>query len=242
MTAGSLGLDLAADDRLHVDDQERRQHDRVDRPVRPGAMAPLAANDDADRGRAGERGPGAVADGSDRLVGPAVERQGEIGLGEPGIEPVGEHLPGPTDGLFGGLSDHDHRSRPAVAMIGQPAGGADEAAHVNVVPAGVHHADLTPGLVVCLRLAGIGQPGLFDDRQRVHVGSNQDDRPITVFQNTHDPELADVGRHVSAGFGQLVGDSLRRFDLLTRQLGVGVQMRVERNQLGQPLGDPWDPG
>ena len=33
----------------------------------------------------------AVADGAGRLVGPAVQRQGEVGLGEPGIEPVVEH-------------------------------------------------------------------------------------------------------------------------------------------------------
>ena len=33
------------------------------------------------------------------------------------------------------------------------------------------------------------------------------------------------------GFRQLVGDPLRGLDLLQRQLGVGVQMRVEGDQL-----------
>ncbi len=35
------GLDLAADDRLQVDDHQRRQDDRIDGAVRPGAVAPL---------------------------------------------------------------------------------------------------------------------------------------------------------------------------------------------------------
>ena len=183
-------------------------------------------------------GPGAVAHGSDRLVGPAVQRQGEVGLGEPGVEPVVEHRPGAVDGLLGRLADQDHGPRPAVPMIRQPAGGADEAGHVDVVPAGVHHADLTPGLVACLHLAGVGQPGLLDDRQRVHVGADQHDRPVAVLQDADDAELADARRHLGAGFRQLVGDPLRRFDLLERELGVGVQVRVEGDQLRQARGDP----
>ena len=39
-------LDLAADDRLEVDDDQGGQDDRVDRAVRPGAVAALAANRD----------------------------------------------------------------------------------------------------------------------------------------------------------------------------------------------------
>ena len=118
-------------------------------------------------------------------------------------------------------------------MVRQPAGGADEAGHVNVVPTGVHHADLAPGLVACLDLAGIREARIFHDRQRVHVGANQHDRPLAVFQDPHDAELADVRRHFGAGFCQLVGDPLRGFDLLPRQLGVGVQMRVQGNQLSE---------
>ena len=109
------------------------------------------------------------------------KRQGEVGLGEPGIKAVLEHRPGAVDGLLGGLADQDHGSRPAVAMVRQPAGGADEAGHVDVVAAGVHHADLAPGLVASLDLAGVGQPRLLDDRQRVHVGADQHDRPRRRF-------------------------------------------------------------
>ena len=75
-------LDLAADDRLEVEDGQRRQDDRVDRPVRPGAVASFAADRHRQRGRAGEQRARAIADVAGRLVGMAVQRQGEIGLGE----------------------------------------------------------------------------------------------------------------------------------------------------------------
>ena len=59
--------------------------------------------------------------------------------------------------------------------------------HVDVVAAGVHHADLAPGLVARLDLAGVGQPGLLDDRQRVHVGADQHDRPVAVLEDARRP-------------------------------------------------------
>ena len=39
-------------------------------------------------------------------------------------------------------------------------------------------------------LAGVGEAGLLDDRQRIHVGAHQDHRPRPVLDDTHDPELA----------------------------------------------------
>ena len=71
-----------------------------------------------------------------------------------------------------------------------------------------------PALSRVFCLAGVGQPGLLDDRQRVHVGANQHDRALAVLQDADDAELADVRRHLGAGLLQLVGDSLRRLDLL----------------------------
>ena len=149
-------LDLAADDRLEVDDDERRQDDRVDRPMGPGPVAPLAADRDRDRGRAGEQRTRAILHGPRRLVGRAVERQGEVGLGEARVEPIVEHGAGAADGLLGGLGDQEHGARPAILVIGQPARRADEAGHVHVVAAGVHHPDRAPGLVGRLLPAGVG--------------------------------------------------------------------------------------
>ena len=47
-TAGSTGLDLPADDRLEIDDDERGQDDRIDRAVGPGTVAALALDGDVD--------------------------------------------------------------------------------------------------------------------------------------------------------------------------------------------------
>src|SRR5208337_2980592 len=45
-------LDLAADDRLEIEDGERRQDDRIDGAVRQGAVAAFPANGHGERGRA----------------------------------------------------------------------------------------------------------------------------------------------------------------------------------------------
>ena len=60
------------------------------------------------------RRPRAVTDRADGFVGPAVQGQGEVGLGEPGIKAVVEHRPGAADRLLGGLADQDDRAGPAV--------------------------------------------------------------------------------------------------------------------------------
>ena len=108
-------LDFAADDRLQVDDHERRQDDRVDRAVRPGAVAPFAANRDGERSRAGQRGTGAVANGADGLIGPAMQCQGEVGLGKPRVETVLEHVAAPSTASSAGWPTRttvpDQRSR-----------------------------------------------------------------------------------------------------------------------------------
>ena len=160
-----------------------------------------------------------------------MQRQGEVGLGKAGVETVLEHVAGAVDGLFGGLADQHDRARPAVAMVGQPSGRADEAGHVDVVAAGVHHADVAPGLVAGLDLARIRQTRFLDDRQRVHVGADQHHRAVAVLEDADDPELADVRRDARAGFRQFLGDPLRRLDLLPRQLRMGVKMRVKCDQL-----------
>lgn len=67
--------------------------------------------------------------------------QREIGLGEPLKEAVIEH----------GLSAHERR-------------------HVDVGPAGMHHADLRAARIWHLHLRGAWQPGLLRDRQAVERG------------------------------------------------------------------------
>jgi len=51
---------------------------------------------------------------------------------------------------------------------------------------GVHDADLA-AVGVRVALAGVGQPSFFDDRQRVHVGADQDRRAHAVFKTPTTP-------------------------------------------------------
>ena len=71
-----------------------------------------------------------------------VQGEGVVRLREPLVQPVVEHHPRPGDDLLGRLGDEHHRAGPLVLHRRQHAGGADPAGHVDVVPAGVHHADL----------------------------------------------------------------------------------------------------
>ena len=107
----------------------------------------------------------------------AVQAEAVIGPGEALEQAVREHRPGTAAHLLRGLGDEDERALPAVLEGGERAGRADPAGHVHVVAAGVHDADFVALLVARPHLAGVGQAGLLDDRQGVHVGADQDGRP-----------------------------------------------------------------
>ena len=96
---------------------------------------------------------------------------------------------------------------------------------MDVVAAGVHDA---------LALAGVGDAGLFLDREGVHVAAHQYPRPAAVFHHRHHP-IATIlfFTIVSKGIGDLVaqllqarGHQLRGLLLLHRQLRRGVELFV----------------
>ena len=93
-----------------------------------------------------------------------------------------------------------------VLVLGEPAGGGDEVGHVDVVAAGVHHADRLARVVGRRRLAGVGQAGGLGHGQGVEVRADQDGRPLAVLEDADDAELADAGRHLGPGLLQLLGD------------------------------------
>ena len=75
------------------------------------------------------------------------------------------------------------------------------------------------------------EAGLLEHRQRVHVGPQQHGRPGPVLQHGDHAGAADPGRHLVAEAAQAVGDDARGPVLGERQLGVGVQVAVERGQV-----------
>ena len=190
-------LDLAADDRLEIENGERRQDDRIDSAVWPGAMTAFAAEGHGERRRACQERACTVKDGSRGLVRVAVQRQGEVWLGESAVQTVGEHAPSPADGFLGRLADQENRAAPPVFMLSEPPGRADEAGHVHVVAAGVHHADLTALRVSCFDFARVGKPRLLDHGERVHVGTNKHNGPPPVLDQPHDAEFPHAGRHLA---------------------------------------------
>ena len=231
-------LDLAADDRLEIEDGERRQDDRIDGAVRPGAVAAFPANGHRERGRAGQERASTVEDNVGWLIRAAVQRKGEVRLGEAAVQTIGEHLASPADGFLGRLGDHHDRAAPAVLMLCEPPRRADEAGHVHVVATGVHHADLTALRVPGLDLARVGKPCLLDDRECVHIGADQHHRPRPVLDQAHHAELAYAGRDFRPGPLQLGRHPSGGLHFLVRQFRMGMQMNVQPQKLVSMGGVP----
>ena len=72
---------------------------------------------------------------------------------------------------------------------GECAGGADEDGGVDVVSAGVHDAG-APGREAVLGddVGGVGEAGLFDDGERVHVGADEERGAGAVLEDGDDSE------------------------------------------------------
>ena len=104
--------------------------------------------------------------------------------------------------------------------------------------AGVHHSDSASRLVGGLLTAGIGETRLLGDRQRIHVGADQDDRPGAVLEDADHAELADARSDLGPGLLEFLGDPPGSLVLLERQLGMSMQMLVEGIELIDVGGDP----
>ena len=88
----------------------------------------------------------------------------------------------------------------------------------------------TPERATAPDLGREGQAGLLDDRQAVHVGADQQHRPGPVLHHRDNAGLADLLGHREAELARLGGELGRRAHLLHRQLGVGVQVLIDRHQ------------
>ena len=103
---------------------------------------------------------------------------------------------------------------------------------MRIVTAGVHHAafDAAGGRRGAGR--GVGQAGLLGHRQPVHVGAQHDDGAGPVLHHRDDAGAADALGHREAQLArdrrQLGGGLV----FLEAELGIGVEVAVERHQLG----------
>ena len=165
-----------------------------------------------------------------------------VGSAEALVEVVGEHGAGAVDGLFGRLADEHDRAVPLALCLGESAGGADEDGGVYVVSAGMHDASVLTGLRFGHDVAGVGDTGLFDDGQRVHVGADEEGWAGAVLQDADDAVGlravgvdADVVADGVAGLAQLGGEEGGGACLVVRELGMGVDLLVGIDEVGELL-------
>ena len=139
---GVAGVFFAADDGLKLGDEESGEDNGVASDAGHGAVPADAVDDDVDGGGAGQGRTAGKGDGACGVDVGVVEADDHIGLAEALIEVVGEHGFGSVDGLLGGLANDHEGAVPLGFGLGEGAGGADEDGSVDVVPVGVHYADL----------------------------------------------------------------------------------------------------
>ena len=109
---------------------------------------------------------------------------------------------------------------------------------MNVVAAGVHHADFLSGVVFRAHLARVRRAGFFPHRQAVQIGPDHDRRAVAVFHHPDDAiadrvrflVFADVLGHFAAGGFEFLRHDPGRAFFLGRELGVSVQILVDREQ------------
>jgi len=125
----------------------------------------------------------------------------------------------------------------AIFVGDEIAGRADEAGDMNVVAAGVHHADIVAGLSFVWTFEAYARPvvsvtGSASRSERIMERSaprRYEARPHAV--------LADL-RSESAPAPKIPRRAGRGLFFLKRQLGMGVQLAVQFLQIGEVLAQP----
>ena len=207
-----------------------------------GSVTSDAVDGDVDGGGGGHGGAGFEADGARGVGVGIVEADDHVGLAEALVEVVGEHGLGAVDGLFGGLADDHEGAVPGGLVCGEGAGGADEDGGVDVVAAGMHHADLLAGLVLGGDVGGVVGAGLLDDGECVHVAADEEGGAGSVFEDADDAEGvgavgidADMVGNGVPGFAEGVGEEGRGVGLEVGELGVGMELLVGGEEAGELL-------
>jgi hypothetical protein len=109
--------------------------------------------------------------------------------------------------------------------------GTEQDRRMAVVAACMHLA---------VRAARIRQPGLLDDRQRVHVGANADAaRSVAHFERADHTGLTDTARDLPAPFLELPGNERAGLQLFVGKFGMVMNVMANfaqafggRDQIG----------
>ena len=202
----------------------------------PGRRAVRLLSFDGDEKRIGARqhGAGAVGQGPGGIW-HHVQAEDGVNLGILEYTFL-DHLRGAAgltrrQTFLSGLEDHFHGSRETVFHPRERGGRAEEDRHVVIVTARVHHPHF---LAVPLRLRdGLErQVALLGHRQRIHVGTERDDRARqSAFEHADDTRGGDACRHGEAQLSQFVSDDLGGPRFAVAELGVLMKVASPRDDL-----------
>ena len=222
-----------ADQRLQPHHDRARQHDWVFGRMRISPVPAQPAHRDIDAVDVGESKARAHPDHAARQIAGIVECQRIIGLGELGEQAIVKHRLGAEVHFLCRLADHDQRAGPLRLASRQQPRRRDPRGHMRVVSAGVHDAAFHARSGGAAHLGGIGEAGLFDHRQRVHIGTDQHSRAWPIAQHGDDAGLADFFSHLKPCCPRGFGHDRGRADFLEAQLGVLVKIAIDRHQARQ---------
>ena len=106
---------------------------------------------------------------------------------------------------------------------------------MHVVSTGMHDGNLPPVRVDPSGLAGERQTRVLGNGQRVHVGPQQDHRPLAATQDTGHACSADPLRHRETPTPEPVGSDTGRPVLGEGELGVTVEVAIDLLEEGKQI-------
>jgi hypothetical protein len=194
---------------------------RIDCLVRLGAVTTPALDLDDDEINRCHRRSVEKRKLSGRHAGPVVQAKHRVD-GEALEKPVLDHGPGAAVVFLGGLEYHP-QSAGKLATCCQLSSGRQQDRRVPVMPAGMHLARDTAGIV---------EPCRFLDRQRIHVGSNCH-RALAGpnAQRADDTGSPDASDYLIAPFPKVGAYQRRSLVLFISQLRRRMQPVAERDEV-----------
>ena len=127
-----------------------------------------------------------------------------------------------------GWNRGEQRPVPPAGGRGHELGHAGQAGHVHIVAAGMGHRHLVTVGILDRHGARVVRAGVLLDRKAVQFGPEQHGGAVTVGQDADHPGAADAGLDREAVLLKLVGNPAGCPMLLVGQLGMGVQILIER--------------
>src|SRR4029079_7898466 len=158
------GRHLTGHNGLQPDHDHRCQYYRVDCRLRHRTVRATAVDDHPHAVRGGQHRPGVRADLARRERHDVLGERDVDTWDDPG-QVVVDHAAGSVPGFFRRLEQDDEGAAPNCRTAGEEPGGAQQACHVDVMAAGVHHRNLVAVLVGAGGCTCVGQIGCFPHRQ-----------------------------------------------------------------------------